>query len=54
MGCSGECCFSVMYVEWYGVCNFVVFLLLRCSLTMVLCICFHICFDWCVVYGVGV
>ena len=24
-GCSGECCFSVMCVQWYDVCNFVVF-----------------------------
>ena len=24
MGCSGECCFVVMYCEWYGVCDFVV------------------------------
>ena len=24
-GCSGECCFGVMYVEWYGVCDIVVF-----------------------------
>ena len=23
-GCSGECCFRVMYGEWYGVCDFVV------------------------------
>ena len=23
-GCSGECCFRVMYCEWYGVCDFVV------------------------------
>ena len=23
-GCSGECCFGVMYREWYGVCDFVV------------------------------
>ena len=23
-GCSGECCFGVMYCEWYGVCYFVV------------------------------
>ena len=23
-GCSGECCFGVMYGEWYGVCDFVV------------------------------
>ena len=26
-----------MYVEWYGVCNFVVFRLLRHVLTMVVC-----------------
>ena len=25
MGCSGECCFGMMYVEWYGVCNCGVF-----------------------------
>ena len=25
-GCSGECCFAVMYGEWYGVCDFVVLL----------------------------
>ena len=25
MGFSRECCFRIMYVEWYGVCNFVVF-----------------------------
>ena len=23
-GCSGKCCFGVMYCEWYGVCDFVV------------------------------
>ena len=23
-GCSGECCFIVMYGEWYGVCDFIV------------------------------
>ena len=23
-GCSEECCFGVMYCEWYGVCDFVV------------------------------
>ena len=22
-GCSGECCFGVMYCKWYGVCDFV-------------------------------
>ena len=24
IGWSGECCFGVMYCEWYGVCDFVV------------------------------
>ena len=24
-GCYGEWCFGVMYGEWYGVCDFVVF-----------------------------
>ena len=23
-GCSGQCCFGVMYCEWNGVCDFVV------------------------------
>ena len=23
-GCSGKCCFGVMYCEWYGVCDSVV------------------------------
>ena len=33
----GECCFGVMYCEWYGVCDFVVFCcrFLRYVLTMV-------------------
>ena len=39
-GCSGggECCFGVMYCEWYGVCDFVVVSVvevLRYVLTMV-------------------
>ena len=27
--CFGECCFEVMYVEWYGVWDFVVFLVVE-------------------------
>ena len=23
-GCSGKCCFAVMYCEWYGILDFVV------------------------------
>ena len=35
-GCSGECCFGVMYCEWYGVCDFVVVsVVVRYVLTMV-------------------
>ena len=29
MGCSGEGYFGMMYVEWYGVCNIVVFLVVQ-------------------------
>ena len=25
MSCSGACCFGVIYGEWYGICDFVVF-----------------------------
>ena len=39
-GCSGECCFGVMYCEWHGVCDFVVLPLLRYVLTMVVRMCF--------------
>ena len=40
LSCSGECCFGMMYVEWYGVCNFVVFSVVEMCLTMVVCMCF--------------
>ena len=33
--CSAECRFRVMYGEWYGVCDFVVFWLSRYVLSMV-------------------
>ena len=32
---SGECCFGVMYCEWYGVCDFVVLSVVEHVLTMV-------------------
>ena len=34
-GCSEECCFGVMYGEWYGVCNFGVLLFVEVLFTMV-------------------
>ena len=52
MGCSGECCFGVIYDEWYGVCDFVVL--------SVVCVdyggvnVFHVCVDFGIVYSVGV
>ena len=38
-----------MYVEWVGVCNFVVFSGVDYGGVYV----FHVCFDVCIVYGVG-
>ena len=53
-GWSGES-FIMIYVEWYGVCNFVVFSV------VVICVdygdvlyVFHVCFDLCIFYGVDV
>ena len=43
----------MMYVEWYSVCNFVAFSVVEICLTMVVYV-FHVCFDLCIVYGVGV
>ena len=45
-----------MYVEWYGVCKFVVISVVE------ICVdygvrhlyAFHVCFDVCIVYGVGI
>ena len=53
-GLLGECCFGLMYYEWYGVCNFVVL--------SVIVVCadyggvnvFHVCLNFGVIYGVGV
>ena len=42
-GCSGECCFGVMYCEWYGVCDFVVLSVVRYMLTMVVLL-YVVCF----------
>ena len=41
-----------MYVEWYGVCNFVVFSVVEICAAYGGVYMFHDCFDLCVVYGV--
>ena len=51
MGCSGDCCFGVIYIEWYGVCNFVVIsvveVLVDYGAVDVFHIYFHLCLDIC-------
>ena len=49
-GCLGECCFGVMYCEWYGVCDFVVLSVVEVCADYV----FHVCLNFDLVYGVGV
>ena len=40
---------GIMYVEWYGACNFLVFSVVDYGCVYV----FHVCFDLYIVYGVG-
>ena len=51
-GCSGECCFGVMYCEWYGVCDFVVLSVVKVCADYVGVNVFHVCLNFGVVYGV--
>ena len=53
-GFSGECCFGVMYGEWYGVCDFVVLSIVKVCVDLGGVNVFHICLNVCIVYGVGV
>ena len=53
-GCSGECCFGVMYCEWYGVCDFVVLSVVEVCADYVGVNVFHVCLNFGAVYGVGV
>ena len=54
MGCLGECCFGVMYCEWYGVCDCVVLSILETCADYGGVNVFHVCLKFDVVYGVGV
>ena len=41
-----------MFVEWHGVCDFVVFSVVEISVDYGGVYMLHVCFDLCVVYGV--
>ena len=47
-GYSVECCFGVMYGEWYGVCDFVVLLLVEVCADYGGVNVFHVCLGVCV------
>ena len=49
-GCTGECCFKVMYGEWYGICDFVVFSVVEICVEYGGVNAFHVCCNLCVVY----
>ena len=53
-GFSGECCFGVMYGEWFGICDFVVLSVVEVCVDYGGVNVFHVCLDFGVVYGVGV
>ena len=53
-GCSGECCFRVMYGEWYGVSDFVVLSVVEVCADYGGVNVFHVCINFDVVYGVVV
>ena len=44
----------MMYVEWYGVCNFVVISAVEVCVYYSGVSVFHVHFDLCVVYGIGI
>ena len=52
--CSGECCFGVMYCEWFGVCDFVVFSVVVVCANYGGVNVFHVCLNFGIIYGVGV
>ena len=48
-GCSGECCFRVMYGEWYGVCDVVVLSVVEICGDYGVGVCVNVCGVVCVV-----
>ena len=50
-GCSAECCFGVMYGEWYGICEFVVLSFVEVCADYSGVNVFHVCLNLGVVYG---
>ena len=53
-GLVGECCFGVMYCEWYGVCDLLVVSVVEVCADYDVVNVFHVCLNFSVVYGVGV
>ena len=53
-GCSGECCFGVMYCEWYRVCDFVLLSVVEVCADYGGVNVFHVCLNFGIVYGVRV
>ena len=49
-----ECCFGVMYGEWYGVCDFIVLSVVEVCVGYGGINVIQVCIDFCVNYGVGV
>ena len=47
-GCSGGCCFGVMYCEWYGVCDFVVLSVVEVCADYGVGVCVNVCGVVCV------
>ena len=50
----GECCFGVMYCEWYGACGFVVLSVVEVCADYGGVNVFHVCLHFGIVYGVGI
>ena len=52
--CLEECCFGVMYCQWYGVCDFVVLSVVEVCAVYGGVNVFHVCLNFGGVYGVRV
>ena len=51
--CYGECCFRVIYCEWYGVYDFLVLSVVEIYADYDGVNVFHVCLNFDVAYGVG-